>query len=253
MRREVLQTAVLAGVVFLSLGAQKVEATEPILRIAVGENKPPYIVSDPPGGIEYDLLSLIVKGMGYSPQLIMVPNTRAQEMLRRNEVDGAISTSGEFLSEPYIAYQNVAISLQARGLSIRTIADLSAYRVAAFQSARLFLGPEFQDMAAKNSEYQEVSPQVIANRLLFTGRTDVVISDINIFYDLDAQTHGSVDTQQRVSIHRIFPPTRYRMVFLKASLRDAFNRSLAQVLIEDPYPALARKYLAKGSDITFRP
>ena len=225
-------------------GALKWAVAAPVLVIALGQNKPPYTTQSPPGGIEYELVSAIVSQMGYRANIVMVPNARAHLMLGSGKVDAAISHDGKIVSEPYIAYQNFAISLAGKALPIKSIADLAPYRVTAFQNAHLFLGPDFAQMSAHNPQYQEVSPQQDANRLLYRDRTDVVISDANLFFYLNRQIAQEVDTQQRVDLNHIFPPTLYRLEFRSAPLRNRFNQALRQVLRSDLYDRLAQKYLA---------
>lgn len=222
------------------------------VRLAVGENKPPYTFLSPPSGIEYDVLVAVVERMGCRPDIVMVPNARARMLLEEEKVDGAIGVTGDIVSQPYIAYQNAAISLFDRGVNIQTIGDLKNYRVVAFQNAHIFLGPEFAAMAEHNPNYSEVSPQVVANQLLFGGRVDVVVSDVHIFDWLNRQA-SIVDVSQRVVVHHIFPPTRYRIVFHDRNLRDAFDKALTSVLAENPYPALVAKYLPDPLGSDFRP
>ncbi len=236
----------------LLLLVQEVHGLPQTVRLALGENKPPYTFSNPPGGIQYDILVQIVTRMGCRPDITLVPLARAQAMLAEGSVDGILGTKGEFASQPFIAYQNVAVTLKRRGLSIAGIRDLGTLRVVAFQNARLFLGPEFQAMTENNPNYQEVSPQLLANQLLFSGRADVVISDVHIF-DYLLRDAEFVDADQPVEVHGIFPPTRYRIIFRDGAIRDAFDKALKVVLSEDPYPSLARKYLPDPIGSDFKP
>jgi polar amino acid transport system substrate-binding protein len=222
------------------------------VKLALGENKPPYTFSNPPGGIEYDLLRLVIERMGSKPDIILVPNARARALLNEGKIDGAIGVSGEFASQPYITYQNAAISLKSRALTITRVADLTNYRVIAFQNARLFLGPEFAAMADANPNYKEVAPQVVANQLLFSGRADVVISDVHIFDWLNRQA-DMVDVTQPISVHRLFPATRYRILFRDPILRDAFDDALKSVLEENPFPMLVKRYLPNPIGADFKP
>jgi polar amino acid transport system substrate-binding protein len=229
-----------------------VHALPSVVRVAVGEGKPPYTFAHPAGGIQYDILSQIITRMGCRPDIVMVPLARAQAMLESGAIDGTLGTTGDFASQPFIAYQNAAISLHRRGLVIRSVGDLKNLRVVAFQNARIFLGREFQAMADANPQYQEVSPQVIANQLLFNGRADVVISDVHIFDYLTREVEF-VDTTQPVAVHALFPPTRYRMIFREREVRDAFDKALKTVLSENPYPALVKKYLPNPIGSDFKP
>lgn len=220
-----------------------VQAAPATLTVALGQNKPPYTISTPPGGIEYDLISAIAMAMGYQPNITFVPNARAQLMLAAGGIDAAIGNEGPYVSDPYIAYQNVAIKLSARYLPLDSIKDLAHYRVAAFQNAHLYLGKEFAAVSASNKEYRESSPQQSANRQLYRHRTDVVISDANIFLYLNRQIELEVDTTQPVTMVRLFPPTQYRLEFRNAELRNRFNQALKHVLESGLYERLARKYL----------
>lgn len=219
-------------------------SAEQVLTIALGQNKPPYTIQAPLGGIEYDLVTVIVHDMGYRARIVQVPNARAQLMFAAGKIDAVIGNSAPCLSAPYIAYQNVAISLSKHALAIHKIADLQRYRVAAFQNAHLFLGKDYAWMSMHNPHYQEVSPQQDGNRLLYRGRTDVVISDVNLFLFLNRQIQQEVDTSQPITLNRIFPPTLYRLAFHDAHLCEAFDRSLQRALQGDLYQRLALKYHA---------
>jgi len=230
-------------------GAASLPAT---VRLAVGENKPPYTFSNPPGGIEYDLLTAVIERMGCQADISMVPNARARLLFDKGQIDGTKAVAGEVLSQPYIAYQNVAVTLTDKKLDIRTIEDLAKYRVVAFQDAHLFLGPRFSAMAAANRDYLEASPQTMENRLLFSDRVDVAVSDVHIFDWLNRQVVGA-DATQKVTVHRIFAPTRYRIVFHDPELRDAFDKALREILASDLLASLAKKYLPNPLGSDFRP
>lgn len=228
----------------------------PVLTVALGETKPPYVVADPPSGIEYDIVSAVFVEMGYPVKMVFLPNARAHLMLTAGEVDAVIGNNGGFLSEPYIAYQNAAITLAKRNIVLNKPADLQHYRVTAFQNAHLYLGDAFAEQAKHNPDYQETSPQVNANRLLYTGRTDVVIGDVNIFHQLNQQIAMQVDTTQAVKVHRLFPPTLYRLVFRDMNLRDSFNAALKRLQATDLYAKLAQRYLqplGAGTEVYFKP
>jgi polar amino acid transport system substrate-binding protein len=132
--------------------------------------------------------------------------------------------------------------LSKRTLAIHEIADLPRYRVVAFQNALLFLGQEYAWTSMHSPHYQEVSPQQDANRLLYRGRADVVISDANLFLFLNRQIAQEVDTSQPITLNRIFLPTLYRLAFHDRHLCEAFDRGLQHALRGDLYQRLARKY-----------
>jgi polar amino acid transport system substrate-binding protein len=235
------QLAALLASVFLCAATR---AAPPTLTVALGQDKPPYTISSPPGGIEYDLVSAVVVAMGYRPNILFAPNARAQLMLAAGSVDAAIGNSGPYVSRPYIVYQNVAIKLRDRYLPLERMGDLAHYRVTAFQNAHLYLGKEFASVSASNKEYREASPQQSANRQLYRHRTDVVISDANIFQYLNRQIAQEVDTGQPVTMVRLFPPTKYRLQFRDAELCKRFDQALQRVWSSGLYEQLAQRYLA---------
>ena len=238
---------------YLLLIPLAVVSSQDCLRIALGENKPPYAITSPPSGIEFDILTMVVAGMGMKADIKFIPNTRALEMLKYGELDAAVGNSGEFLSDPYISYENVAISLASSKIELQTITELGNYQIVAFQNAKLYLGAEFAQMAQTNKGYREISPQILINRQLYSSRAPVAISDLNIFLNLNNQLDTSFNIKQPLKIHRLFSPTQYRLVFNSPGYREAFNISLKKVVASNPFPALAQKYLPSGSVITFKP
>ena len=212
------------------------------LRVALGETKAPYVMAEERRGVEYELVTTILRAAGYQPQVSFAPNKRAQEWLATGRVDAAIANDGGYLSDPYITYQNMAITLCRRQIRLDSVPDLGRYRVAAFQNAQRFLGPDYAAMAAGNPDYVEQSPQIAVNRLLYTGRTDVAVADINIFLQFNDELGPGVDAQPSLCPHALFPPTPYRLAFREAAVRDRFNKALHLLYLQGFYEALAKRY-----------
>ena len=216
-------------------------AAPPVLRVAVGENKPPYVVENARRGIEVELVTRILRDAGYGVQMHYLPNRRAQALLESGALDAAISDRGPFVSAPYIVYQNVALTLCRNRIALHAIGDLAGRRVAAFQNARLFLGAGFGAMAASNPDYRE-PPQASINRLLYANAVDVGVGDINIFYSVNAELGLGRGADEALCPYALFPPTSYRLAFRKREARDRFNTALQRALQSQTYEALARQY-----------
>ncbi|WP_051460186.1 ABC transporter substrate-binding protein [Pseudogulbenkiania sp. MAI-1] len=227
--------------VLLSLPALGAEPGLP-LRVAIGETKAPYVMAEEQRGVEYELVTSALQLAGYQPQVSFAPNKRAQEWLAAGRVDAAIANDGGYLSEPYIAYQNMAITLCRRQIRLDSVLDLGRYRVAAFQNAQRFLGPDYAAMAAGNPDYVEQSPQITVNRLLYTGRTDVAVADINVFLQFNDELGPGIDAQPAPCPYALFPPTPYRLAFRDAVARDRFNKALRLLHQQGFYEALAKRY-----------
>ncbi len=255
MKRRKKPCALLAVLAIACVAAMPVAAGAAPLRVALGETKAPYVMAEEKRGVEYDLIVSLLMSAGYQPEVLFLPNKRAQLMLGKEKIDAAISTSGRFVSEPYIAYRNMAITLCSRGIRLHAVGDLAGLRVGAFQNASIFLGEEFGAMAAANPEYREWSPQIMINRQLYGGRIDAAISDVNIFSYLNGQLGAQYDLTQRLCSYAIFPPTFYRLSFREAQPRDRFNLALKQALQGNLYETVAKRYglYQEGATPYFKP
>jgi polar amino acid transport system substrate-binding protein len=112
------------------------------------------------------------------------------------------------------------------------------------ERAREILGPDFASATQGPGKYTEVAEQYHQNVALFSGNVEVVIADINIFrwYNRDPRVTADVDVSQKVSYHKIFPPTPYRMAFRDADVRNAFDRALAKLKSSGRYQELIDSY-----------
>ncbi|MDM8349399.1 transporter substrate-binding domain-containing protein [Pseudomonas sp. sp1636] len=217
------------------------------LRLGIGTHKPPYVFQGEARGLEYEIVAAAAEHAGFTVQVSYAPMERLHLLLRRGEID-AIATTNEqsgiaaFYSEPHIYYQNVAVALRARNYQITRIADLGRYSVSAFQRARFLLGSEFQRMALNNPRYREEARQIARNRLLYSGRIEVVVADMRILRYLNREVLDQVDVSQPLSEYRIFAATPYQVGFCREAQRDRFNQGLAAIRANGEYRAIERRY-----------
>jgi len=212
----------------------------PTLTIALGETKMPYVSAETQSGIEYDITKQALNLAGYQVKIDFLPNKRAQLKLQEGQLDAAIGNTGQYLSDPYIAYQNMAITLCKRQIRINSVPELAAFQVAAFHNANQYLGAEFAKIATNKTNYRELSPQQLMNRMLLAARVEVAISDINIF----KHEHEILDPSANHTLcpFAIFPPTKYRLAFRDPIARDRFNVALKTLREQGFYEQLAKKY-----------
>lgn len=217
------------------------------LRLGMGTDKPPYIFENQGRGLEYDIVVMAAERAGFQVQVEYAPMERLHLKLRRGEID-AIATTNQrsgvtaFYSAPYIQYQNVAVALSARQLEIKQISDLGRYSVSAFQRARFLLGEEFQTMAANNPQYREEAYQIARNRLLYSGRVDVVVSELRILRYFNREVYTQVDVSQPLDIFPIFPPTDYQLGCLVEATCRRFTQGLSALRESGEYAAIERRY-----------
>ena len=210
------------------------------LQIAIGESKMPYVDAATQSGIEYELVTRALHDAGYAFEVQHFPNKRAQIQFSQGRLDAIIATAGAIVSDPYIAYQNMAITLCERRITISKVSDLANYQTGAFHNANKFLGDDFARIAADPERYREASPQILLNYMLLAQRIDVAISDINIFQH--AELAADPQARQPLCSYALFPPTLYRLQFRDPLVRDRFNQALSNLRNSGFYGALARKY-----------
>jgi len=196
-------------------------------------NRPPYIIEDAESGLEIDIVNAAFKEMGQSVNFKFYSRKRQVLYFNKDRLDAVMTMNPAngvdgYWSNDYVDYTNVAISLAAQHLEIKSIADLKNYSIAAFENARLLLGAEF-NAVAQQTIYREVDTQLSQNRMLYLGRINT-----------------NIDTQQALSYHFIFPPTSYRMVFHNSVARDTFNQGLAKIKANGIYQTLVVKYLGSA-------
>ena len=140
------------------------------------------------------------------------------------------------------ACDGTPLALRVRNYRIERIADLGRYSVSAFQRARFLLGSEFQRMAEANPRYREEAQQIARNRLLYSGRVDVVVADMRILRYLNREVYDQVDVGQPLAEYPLFPPTPYQVGFRRQAQRDRFDSGLAAIRASGEYRAIERKY-----------
>lgn len=237
------------GWVAAALACLSLTAPADVLHVGFGTHKPPYIYEGEQRGLEYELIERAAQNAGFEVTVYYAPMERLHLMLRRGEID-AIATTHQrsgvkaYYSQTYIYYHNVAAALARRGYRIEHIADLGHYSVSAFQRARQLLGPEFERMARNNPRYREEALQINRNRLLYSGRVDVVVGDKRILRYFNREVADQVDVTQALSWFEIFPPTPYRVGFRLDRQRQRFDEGLRKLRESGEYQRIEQRYLA---------
>jgi len=222
--------------------------SEPLL-VGFGTHKPPYVLEEQDGGLEYELVEAALQAAGLEMKPHYAPLERLHRMLQNQKLDAMASTNqtsgvNAHYSDIYIEYQNIAVTLKHRGIRLDTVGDFAGYSISAFQRARFVLGPEFQTMTANNPRYREEARQITRNLLLYAGRVDVMIGDRRIIRAFNTEIADRVDVSQPVTEHSLFPPTGYRVGFADAALRDRFDKGLGAIRANGQYQAITRRYAA---------
>jgi len=217
------------------------------LAVAVGLAKAPYVIQTKNSGFELDLIRNILKKMGKSTKFIYTQFGHSSKMLEVKEIDAVMTTNQDVfsdnskLSNVYITYQNVAISLKESNLTINTIEDLANYSIASFQIAEKVLGQAFGDAVDQSPIYLKIADQSQQPMLLLKKRVEVLVMDKNIF-KYYANELSIKDIGAQFTFHQIFPDTHYRMAFKNKEYVQIFNDIFAQYKQTDEYLLLKNKY-----------
>ncbi|WP_339079752.1 transporter substrate-binding domain-containing protein [Pseudomonas sp. TMP9] len=217
------------------------------LRVGFGSHKPPYIFENEARGLEYDIVMAAAKRGGLEPVAYYAPMERLNRMLSKDQIDVMATTNESsggaiYYSDTYIRYQNVAVALRSRNLDIQRISDLARYSVNAFQRARLLLGNEYQAMTEANPRYREEAFQIARNRMLYSGRVDVVVTDMRILRYFNREVYTQVDVTQALILYPIFAATDYKLGCRQQADCVRFNQGLAAIRLSGEYTAIERRY-----------
>ena len=228
------------------------------VRVAIGLSLQPYVIRDKNAGIEYDIIREALADEGYRMVPVYVPFMRVTASFRHGEVDAAATMQESaqqvkaYFSDVHVVYRNYAISLRRNHYRIDSIEDLAGYSVDAFQNATVFLGSRFAAAVAHCEHYAEHADQSEQNRMLYVGRAEVVVADINIFKFHEAEVgdlaaHG-IKAHDPAAYHDIFPPTPYQVAFASETVRDAFNRGLAKLHKSGEYERIFDRYVPRDPE-----
>ncbi len=205
--------------------------SEPAKTLTVGSplNSPPFVFEGEGRGIEMDLVTSVVKKMGYNLVWRHLPPKRIRYQVAQHEISfgirsKALNTDKLFYSRPYIQFQNVAITMDPK-VQITSLQDLSKYSVVAFQNAKDALGPDYAKAVSKCTVYMEMPNQTKQIETLFRRRSQVIILEKQIFTYFREKFYP----KSEVKMFEIFPPTSYSAVFSDKNLRDEFDKALQAV------------------------
>jgi len=199
-------------------------------------------------GIQLDLMSAIFAIENQPVKFVYMSLARSFTSVDKWHSDGIITLPNEYerpgvyISDPYIQYQNVVVTLAEEQLSINKLSDFSDKKIIAFQTAKEFLGRDFSHAVKHAKEYREMPNQTRQIKMLFSKRTQALVLDINIFKYF-TNNHSEDKYQKAYKIHHLFVPRVYSAGFSSIALRDQFNRGLKIIKANGKYQQILDKYL----------
>lgn len=216
------------------------------LDLVVGWDKPPYVMAKEDSGFEVELARAIFADLGHHVNVMYVPFGRTARMVESGAADIGLTLnpkhniSPELLTDCYVIYQNVAVSLSDRKLAINEIPDLAGKSVIAFQTAKAVLGDTFNATLASQQNYLEFAEQERQVNMLLLGSVDVAILDRNIFSYLKSKLPE--ERQKATQFHELFPVSSYSAAIADPILRSQFNQTLRQFIRDGRYQAMLDEF-----------
>jgi len=218
------------------------------VRLIAGYSKPPFVIEEGAKGIQLDIVREALSFDGYNVKFVHIPFGRSVMSLQNNTYDGIVTVMkgleypNILLSDPYVRYQNVAVSLSDRKFKINSIHDLPGKTVYTFQRARKHLGEEFEKVVSRSSGYREVAEQEKQVTDLFYRKAEVIILDINIFKHFAKEMSKSRQLDPFV-IHPLFDERYYSAGFKDEALKNSFNAGVKKLKESGRYQEILDSYL----------
>lgn len=173
----------------------------------------------------------------------MLSNSRLVIELNNGTVDGAANIFSKqeikgCVTDPIFGYSDVAITKKNGNLKIKSINDLSKYKVVSYQRAKVLLGDKYKNAVADSQHYSEVAHPEVQAKLLSTGMVDVSVGDKYIFlHSLQSWSKGQLDVNDFI-FHDIFPPVASAIGFNEQRHCDEFDQALVKFKQSGEYQAV---------------
>lgn len=214
---------------------------------------PPLVQTMPDGqlrGLEFELLTAIFAAADMQIEPYLGSNARLALAAGEGVVEGFAPVVGKppdglYLTDSYITYHNVAVTLAARRLTLQRPADLTPLRILAFQRASKVLGPEFAAAAANAADYREEPVQALQAKGLLFGRYDVLIGESRVLmYNISQVLAAAGEAGKGLPVveHRLFAPNNYCASFRDPVLAARFNQGLRRIRADGSYQAILNRY-----------
>ncbi len=230
-------------VVLLVLACFQASASDKPLQVAVNIGPPWAFYEEGAGvvGIDVDIIRHITSELGYDAEFHLLAYNRLIADYRAGKYDiaspAAFEASRGYLTQAYLPFEDVAVSLADSNYSLNSVNDLTGKRVIAYQSAKSVLGPEFA-RAVEGDGYLEKAERIVQLRLLVNDRADVVVGERRLLTYIMQKNFP--DTP--LAVHPIFQTRPYGAIVKDPQLRKNFNRVLSDMRASGVYQEILDRW-----------
>lgn len=227
------------------VSAQDTQKPPPVF-VGIGYGKPPYIFEETHQGFFLDIIDRAFKNVGREVRYVYLPTRRLLRFEGLDKIDaigGAPMVNKDHCqSTRFMQFQNVVI--YGRDVpDIKTLDDLKKHSLAAFQNAKIILGPDYRKAVSRSPNYYEMINQRSQVRVFLKGRFDAAVMDRNIFQYWMNHFRDTEGLIRSYKIARLFNwETNMGLEFKDPDICNQFNRGLAQMKQAGLIAKLRSKY-----------
>lgn len=212
-------------------------------------HNPPYVLQNPSGGIDLDLIEAAFGHVGLKVEFTHAPLSRVQILLETNKVD-AMTTfrtiEGLCVNSDVFSYWHDGISVPKQlEKEVATVQDLAGLRVGMFPGAVMVL-PNLteQDVSSFGSSVTVFNRGQLI-KMLHYGRLDAYIGDYWALEYAYRQLTPDQPKPYRVAVE--FEPTPRRLCIKNSALVEPFNRGVKDILAEGLPEKVKARYLGEDA------
>lgn len=228
---------------FLLIISNHVMANNDTLKVAVNIGPPWAYYDENKGiiGIDVDIIKRVFNNLGYNTEFHLMGYSRLIKEFKEGKFDvaspAAFTAENGFLTDSYLPFKDVAVSLASKHLKIDSLEDLKGKRIIAYQFANSVLGDVFAN-TVKNESYLEIAEREVQVKLLVNERADVVIGERRLL----TYIMNKLYPDQTLVIHPIFVAQPYGAITNSPALTNAFNAELSKLKASGEYQTILNQW-----------
>ena len=218
-------------------------ADDKTLSVAVNLGKPWAYYHPEYGvtGIDVEVIRTIFDRLGYKVEFHLLGYSRLIKEFNEGGFDfaspAAFYSDAGFLTQKYLPFKDVAISLKSKNYQVEKIEDLQNYRVIAYQHAKSVLGLEYEEVI-KQTQYLELAEREVQIKLLIHDRTDLVIGERRLLTYIAKELYAS----SQLDIHNIFPVVNYGAIAKDKEIAERFDNELNKFILSGEFQKILDKW-----------
>lgn len=242
--------------VFAIIGLSTNVSAGDVVTIGFKKGKEPYVMaSSPPKesdydlnndlGVEVEIVKEVFAMYGKTIRPVYMNYDRMVEQIQGGKLDAVGNifpgVQGVYYMNKYIHLHDHIIYNSKLGENIKSVTDLAGKRVVAYQNARKYLGPNYNQAADKFKYYKEMVKQEGQVQILTKGRADAIIMDIGIFKFWAKKHAKEGDTFEFVPMGDT--PFYFSIAFNDEEVMEEFSQGLEKLRANGRYDEIYNKYL----------